>query len=454
MPMSRLPRNLFLALGLRMVIWGLLIGAAFPVFVNALGLPTRDTLTPLFWGASLTAGLLAGLASLLFAHRMVGPRLSLLAERMNYIRRAINTATYTGDWSDCTPERCHVPADSNDAVGNAARAFNDLVGALFRSHNTARAASEFSTILSSELELESLCDKALQLFTGHTGAIAGAVLAGPPNQLSVVAHRGLLAAEALAKCRHVQMALTSGRCEKIPVPGKVRFAAQTTDPPLRELIVVPALFDSKVPGTVVLATPGPFDPETEWLLELFRHSFGLALNNALVHDQLRQTAALDPLTRIYNRRFGMARLEEEFKRAHRTDNALGVLMVDLDHFKNINDQYGHLMGDRVLIAVTRRLKGEIRESDLLIRFGGEEFLIVLPGATPSDCQAFAERLRKAVNATPFREDGIELPLSASVGVTAYPALPVQTAEQLVDAADRALYEAKSDGRDRVVMACE
>ncbi len=453
LPMPRLSRNLFTALGLRMAAFGLLIGATFPLFVNGLGFPARQTFAPIFWGASLTAGLLAGLVSFLLARRVVGPRLCLLAERMNYVERAINTATYSGDWSDCTPERCHVPEDSKDAVGNAARAFNDLVGALFRSHSTASAASEFSTTLSSELELDSLCDKALNLFIEHTGAVAGAVLAGRSDDMAVVAHRGLYAAEKVAKSPHLQRAFATGRCEKISLPEDVRIEALMVNFRPREMVMVPALFDGKALGMVVLATPTRFSPETEWLLELFRHAFGLALNNALVHDQLQRTAALDPLTGVYNRRFGMARLEEEFNRARRDQGTVGVIMVDLDHFKDINDQYGHLVGDRVLIAVARRLKEQTREGDLLVRFGGEEFLLVLPGAAPADCEAFAERLRKRINMRPFRDGRVEIPLTISMGVTAYPALPVQMAEELVDEADRALYGAKSDGRDRVVVAC-
>lgn len=449
----RLSLNLFTALGLRMVGLGLVIGAMFPVLVNAIGFPAEQTFTAMFWSASLTAGLVAGLMSFWLAHRVVGPRVSLLADRMNYVERAINRAAYSGDWSDCTPESCHVPVDSGDAIGNAARAFNDLVGALFRSHATASAASDFSSTLSAELDLNSLCDKALDLFMQHTGAVGGAILTGPGEKLEVVAHRGLYAAERLAGSTHLRKALRDGSCEKISLPEDVRIEALVVNCRPREIFMVPALFDGKVLGLVVLATPDRFSVETEWLLQLFRHGFGLALNNALVHEALQRTAALDPLTGVYNRRFGMARLEEEFRRAQRNRQTLGVLMVDIDHFKQINDQYGHLVGDRILVSVSRRLMEQTREEDVVVRYGGEEFLILLPGADREDCQRFAERVLERMNRSPVRDGRLEIAITVSIGVTAYPSLPVLAAEELVDEADRALYAAKSDGRDRVVMAC-
>ena len=91
---------------------------------------------------------------------------------------------------------------------------------------------------------------------------------------------------------------------------------------------------------------------------------------------------MDPLTDAYNRRFGLARLREEFSRAVRAENPLGILMLDLDHFKAINDTYGHLVGDRVLRAVATACRRVVREGDILIRYGGEEFLVLLPGAGP------------------------------------------------------------------------
>ena len=120
------------------------------------------------------------------------------------------------------------------------------------------------------------------------------------------------------------------------------------------------------------------------------------MNNALAHDRLERLAAIDPLTEAYNRRFGLARLHEEYSRAVRAEAPLGILMLDLDHFKAVNDIYGHLVGDRVLRAVARACRRVIREGDVLVRYGGEEFLVLLPGAGVDDVMQIGERIRRAV----------------------------------------------------------
>ena len=133
---------------------------------------------------------------------------------------------------------------------------------------------------------------------------------------------------------------------------------------------MPVTFKSVPLGAVVLATSEAFAADGVGLLEHFRADLGLAVNNALAHDRLARLAAVDPLTDAYNRRFGLGRLREEYSRAVRAEAPLGVLMVDLDHFKAVNDTYGHLVGDRLLRAVAAACRRVIREGDVLVRYGG------------------------------------------------------------------------------------
>lgn len=178
---------------------------------------------------------------------------------------------------------------------------------------------------------------------------------------------------------------------------------------------------------------------------------GLALSNALSHDRLQRLAALDPLTDAYNRRFGAGRLQEEFGRAVRTGSPLGVLMVDLDHFKVVNDTHGHLVANRVLRATAAAIRRVTREGDVLIRYGGEEFLVLLPGAGPTDLAEAAERVRRSVAATVVGDGERRVTVTASVGGATYPEHDVGSATDLVDAADVAMYAAKQAGRDRVAI---
>jgi two-component system cell cycle response regulator len=138
---------------------------------------------------------------------------------------------------------------------------------------------------------------------------------------------------------------------------------------VREIRVAPVAFKRVPLGVIVLATPGRFERDAVELLEQLRADLGLAVNNALAHDRLERLAAVDPLTDAYNRRCGLARLREEYSRAVRAENPLGVLMLDLDHFKAVNDTYGHLVGDRVLRAVAKSCRRVVREGDVVVRYG-------------------------------------------------------------------------------------
>jgi diguanylate cyclase (GGDEF)-like protein len=166
-------------------------------------------------------------------------------------------------------------------------------------------------------------------------------------------------------------------------------------------------------------------------------------------EQLRQLAALDDLTKLPNRRQFLESLEKEFARAQRYDRQLSLLMIDVDHFKQVNDQHGHAVGDEVLRALADRIHGVSRQTDLLGRLGGDEFAVaLLQSDKPSALQA-AERLCRAVAGEPFEAAGSRLWLTVSVGVAARRP-PIDNAAELLRLADQVLYSAKSGGRNQVI----
>lgn len=170
----------------------------------------------------------------------------------------------------------------------------------------------------------------------------------------------------------------------------------------------------------------------------------------LVAEQ-RRLAITDVLTGLHTRRFFSAQLPIEISRARRAGGNLAVLIVDVDHFKSINDKHGHPAGDQVLIEVARRLRESVRVNDFLARYGGEEFAIVVPGANPQELGAIGERLRMEVGATPIAiSPDLLIDVTVSVGTAGYPRHGSTPAE-LITTADRALYAAKFQGRDRVVV---
>jgi diguanylate cyclase (GGDEF)-like protein len=167
------------------------------------------------------------------------------------------------------------------------------------------------------------------------------------------------------------------------------------------------------------------------------------------HD-LREQADLDALTKLPNRTRLDAMLAALF--GDRDQQPLSVLVCDVDHFKIVNDTYGHLAGDRVLVSVAGRLRGGLRDTDLVVRYGGEEFVVVLPGALGPAARAVAERLRAAVGDTLHDAgEGHVIPVTISIGCATHaPASRFPTPAALLESADRALYAAKSSGRNRVV----
>lgn len=175
---------------------------------------------------------------------------------------------------------------------------------------------------------------------------------------------------------------------------------------------------------------------------------GLALANFRLRETLRLEAMHDPLTELYNRRFLEISLIREFARAAREHYSVAVMMLDLDHFKRFNDMHGHDVGDHALRQIGQVLIATCRAGDLACRFGGEEFAVVIPGATRETMVAWAERLRQSVREMRIVTDGRVLPpLTLSIGIAFFPESGVKTAE-VIQAADQALYAAKHAGRDR------
>ncbi|ADU64253.1 MAG: GGDEF domain-containing protein [Pseudodesulfovibrio sp.] len=190
-------------------------------------------------------------------------------------------------------------------------------------------------------------------------------------------------------------------------------------------------------------------------VETFRSAvnhLGLALRNALIFKEVKLRADRDGLTRIYNRHSFDERLIYEIKRRRRYNHDLSLLMVDLDHFKQVNDTYGHKAGDMVLRKVGEILTETFRTTDLAARYGGEEFVVLLPHTSEEAAWKLAERIRESIQGCVFRFDGHEFSVTASIGVASVEAGALTRDDDLLIKADKALYKAKNNGRNMVVIS--
>jgi diguanylate cyclase (GGDEF)-like protein len=167
------------------------------------------------------------------------------------------------------------------------------------------------------------------------------------------------------------------------------------------------------------------------------------------NEMLKELSNTDYLTHLYNRRFIMDALENEFQRTRRKGGHLSLIIADIDHFKRVNDIYGHQQGDVALVEVARVTKEKLRRYDIAARYGGEEFIFLLPEAAAEEAHVVAKRLREAVEGMTFVPPMGDMVLTISLGLATYPGKPMDSIDELVRAADAALYLAKERGRNRV-----
>lgn len=215
---------------------------------------------------------------------------------------------------------------------------------------------------------------------------------------------------------------------------------------------IPLTAHKQVIGVLALAGPPTpaFRRDAPAILNLVSNEVTMILDNARLYEDAKLMAITDGLTRIYNHRFFQELFEKEFKRASRYNTVFSLIMLDIDYFKAINDTYGHLFGDEILRDIAALVKGCLRSMDILSRYGGEEFAILLPETDLDSGILTAERIRRTVESHAFSyTDGQEIRVTVSQGVTVYPSPGVESRSDILSKADAALYEAKEAGRNCV-----
>jgi diguanylate cyclase (GGDEF)-like protein len=230
--------------------------------------------------------------------------------------------------------------------------------------------------------------------------------------------------------------------------GSIMFANQADSELPQSVLIVPLSIGSNCIGTMSVHKhkPNMFDDGDREILELLASNVAIAIENARLFDEIQQLAITDPLTKLYNRRKFEELSTKEFERSRRYHHPLCLIMIDLDQFKQINDTYGHIVGDQVLSGLASLCRNNLRVTDILARYGGEEFVILLPETSAEQAMATAERLRQDCAQTEFSSNQGEINITISIGVDELTA-DCSSLEMLIDRADQALYASKNFGRN-------
>jgi len=313
--------------------------------------------------------------------------------------------------------------------------------------------------ITSTLELDDVLNRIVDAAAGFGGNNVAILLKDEKtDELYIRAYKGDFPLEKVKKIR--LKVGKDGISGHVAVTGQDYYAPDITVDPyffgLSKKTRSEASFPLKIRGRVigVLSVESyrkdAFSREDLMTLSLLASVASVAIENASLYQQTKELSLIDPLTKIANRRHFNIMIESELLHARRFSRPFSIAMLDLDHFKDFNDRFGHLIGDRLLAHVAKVIESHLREVDFVARYGGEEFIVVLPATDTTDAVTAIERIRKGVELTPLRRKKIYR-ITISAGIATYP-IHGLTAKELIVAADSALYYAKRHGRNRVEIS--
>ncbi len=448
----RLTKKIFTDLAIFMILLGVFVGVLFPFFVALFKVPGSIVFQPAFFGACIGAGILLAVMNIALARKTVGTRIKQLSSKMKHVEGILSAMGHEQGCDTCTPETCRIEVDSEDELGESAESFNRLITTLSGVLKAQSSLQQFSEMLTSHLELEVLANSTLQSLIENTHTSGGAILIENSGEFTAVATLAMKNEKLLETNALVLHTMKTHERYIVQYPTDIVMDGLVVDYRPQSLIIEPIIYKQVLLGVIILASITPFSCDALDMLTACAPILSMAFNNAITHQQMQRLAALDSLTGIYNRRFGYSRIQEEFSRSIRSGASLSLIMLDIDHFKVVNDTYGHIVGDKIIVSITKTINGAIREGDVLIRYGGEEFLCVLPGANQHDSQMIAERIRIMVGDSILKWNDQEVKVTVSLGTATYPNKDINDIQQLINTADDAMYSAKNMGRNRVVSA--
>jgi diguanylate cyclase (GGDEF)-like protein/putative nucleotidyltransferase with HDIG domain len=397
--------------------------------------------------ALLGLSLLLGIAGFAMAHLIVTQPL----RRLTAATRDIADGAYDH----------RVVATSQDELGELAEHFNRMAGAIELRSRRVWALNQAAATITSFTDLREILDRIMRHGVDVSQARAACVALYDEKECSFGIPQALGLSDAFV---HNMRFLPGGLAEQVfrdgrPVvssdgaDSRYRPSRLVRDEGLRAFVCLPLATASERFGVIYfyLADRDDFTPDELSLLSGFANLTANAIVNARLYERVAAEARTDMLTGLRNRRSFDQRLAEEHSRSKRYEKPFALAMIDIDHFKKINDTYGHIAGDSVLKQFGRVLEMQFRDVDVVTRYGGEEFAVILPEISGGTAKGVAERVRRAIGSTPFAlPDGSELGVTVSIGISCFPNCSTDPAGAILTA-DQALYVAKQTGRNRVML---
>jgi two-component system cell cycle response regulator len=241
------------------------------------------------------------------------------------------------------------------------------------------------------------------------------------------------------------------RVDKKKLKAKQRMMSPKAS--LKSHLTLPLAVEGEILGCLSLNSdqPNAFDAQDLQFLSVIGYQMAASLKHFQRFSSIKNMATYDTLTGLYNRRYFEERLGVEAEKSFYSGIPLSLVMVDIDHFKKINDTFGHTEGDQILCKISSILKNSVRRNDTVARYGGEEFILILPEAGLEQSFVIAERIRQMVEKTLFEVGRAQVHLTLSMGISNFPSRRVKSKEELIKMADQALYDAKRGGRNKVCI---
>ena len=353
-----------------------------------------------------------------------------------------------------------VPFVNGDEIGQLGKTFNIMTASIERKIEQLRYLNDVAVEIHSHIEMEHLLQDLVNISRRIVNAEMGSIVlldeqgknikyfkVSVPNQLGTFQiqdqpqGKGLLGA-VIKKGQVIRLDTITEDSRSIGLPPN--------HPPIRTLLGVPLITNSgTISGGLLLANKANdecFTLEDEEILLTITYQASVAIENARLYGHVQQLAITDGLTGLLNHKEFQRRLDENIEGSKRYHYTISLLMIDIDHFKQFNDTYGHQVGDYVLQTVATIIQTQTRTVDVCARYGGEEFAVIVRDDDTFNSLTLAERIRSAVYAYPIKHDGIRSQLSVSIGIACFPK-DAGNAEDLIKRADEALYTAKETGRN-------